>query len=253
MELTSSYTFSIDNMILDARENKSLGVVSYSPFYTTKQMNQLDFTPSTPIPDVLSKQLTGRVFSSLTLTPTMSPYTIVGRFAVPTGATLIIMPNVTVYYSEFSSIFVNGGQVIANATNGNKIFFRGNSPSSYNMSPSNSTIMTTTPAASPSSYKTANAFYSENLPRILLQNVEFDGFSIVFSGADFAQVNNCTFRNNNNVFAESVSYNTPENYTQRVVKDCVFESTASSVIQGASMRRFNNSRFRYNQRVSTSS
>ena len=112
----------IDNLIEDMLDNNGGGWVNYSPFYTSPAMNQLDWNGTSPSNIPLSRELSGTLFFSKTMTLNNSPYYLVGPWTIAPGVRITIDPGVQVFANTTNSSIIVHGEIHSLGTTANPVF-----------------------------------------------------------------------------------------------------------------------------------
>jgi len=121
----------IDNLIEDMLDNNGGGWVNYSPFYTSSAMNQLDWNGTSPSNIPLSRELSGTLFFSKTMTLNNSPYYLVGPWTIAPGVRITIEPGVQVYANTTNSSIIVHGEIHSLGTTTNPVFIGVNPSASW--------------------------------------------------------------------------------------------------------------------------
>ena len=124
-------TSAIDNLIEDMLDNNGGGWVNYSPFYTSAAMNQLDWNGTSPSNIPLSRELSGTLFFSKTMTLNNSPYYLVGPWTIAPGVRITINPGVQVYANTTNASIIVHGEIHSLGTTANPVFIGVNPSASW--------------------------------------------------------------------------------------------------------------------------
>jgi len=114
-------TSAIDNLIEDMLDNNGGGWVNYSPFYTTPAMNQLDWNGTSPSNIPLTRELSGTLFFSKTMTLNNSPYYLVGPWTIAPGVRITIDPGVQVFANTTNASIIVHGEIHSLGTTANPV------------------------------------------------------------------------------------------------------------------------------------